>query len=69
MANEKKCWACHRVIIGKDTLGLCPDCVNKYGTPTAAVAALGLVVGGRYLVKNGGKILKAASKAVKIFKA
>lgn len=50
-------------------MGLCPNCVNKYGTPAAAVAALGLVVGGRYLIKNGGKIAKGVAEAAKIFRA
>ncbi len=67
--NEKTCWACHRVIVGKSVMGLCPKCVNKYGTPAAAVAALGLAVGGRYLIKNGGKIAKTVAEAAKIFKA
>lgn len=66
--NEKTCWACHRVIVGKSVMGLCPNCVNKYGTPAAAVAILGIGFGGRYLVKNGGKIVKTAAEIAKNFK-
>lgn len=67
--NEKTCWACKRILIGDSKLGLCPDCLNKYGSPAAAVGIAGLAVGGRFLLKNSGKIIKAVSKGVKIFKA
>lgn len=62
--NEKTCWACHRVIVGKSEMGLCSGCVNKYGSPAAAVALLGLAVGGRFLAKNGNKIAKSVIKAI-----
>lgn len=61
--NEKTCWACHRVIVGKSEMGLCSGCVNKYGTP-AAIVLLGLPVGGRFLAKNGKKIAKSVIKAI-----
>ena len=38
--NEKKCWACKRILLTESKTGLCPDCINKYGSPAAAVAAL-----------------------------
>ena len=50
--NEKTCWACKRILVGESKLGLCPDCLNKYGSPAAVGAVLGVVAGGRYLVKN-----------------
>lgn len=65
MAENKKCWACKRTLVGESRLGLCPECINRYGTPAAAIAALGIGVGVRQLVKNGGKIAKAAIKIIK----
>lgn len=41
--EEKTCWACKRKFTGKSVMGLCPDCVNKFGT---TVAGLGIVVFG-----------------------
>ena len=65
MAENKKCWACKRTLVGDSKLGLCPDCLNKYGSPAAAVLAVGATVGVRHLVKNGGKIVKLAAKIVR----
>ena len=69
MSNEKTCWACKRILVGDSKLGLCSDCLNKYGSPAAAAGLLGLAIGGRFLVKNGGKIVKTVAKGIKIFKA
>lgn len=66
--NEKTCWACKRILIGESKLGLCPDCLNKYGTPAAAAFTLGLGLGGRYLVKNAGKIGKGILNIAKNIK-
>lgn len=65
MAENKKCWACKRTLVGNLKMGLCSDCMNKYGSVGAAVAALGLTVGGRQLIKHGGKIIKVAAKIIK----
>lgn len=65
MAENKKCWACKRTLVGDSKMGLCPGCINKYGSIGAAVAALGLTVGGRQLVKHGGKVIKVAAKIIK----
>ena len=62
MVENKKCWACKRTRGDDSKMGLCPDCINKYGS---VVAALGLAVGGRQLKKNGGKIIKVASQRTK----
>lgn len=51
MKENKKCWACKRTLVGDSKMRLCPGCINKYGSVGAAVAALGLAVGGRQLVK------------------
>lgn len=66
--NETECWACHRVIVGEPTMGLCPNCINKYGSPAAAAAVLGIGIGGKLLWKNKGKIIKTVAEAAKIFK-
>ena len=65
MAENKKCWACKRTLVGNSKMGLCPNCINTYGSVGAAVAAFGLAVGGRQLVKNGGKIIKVAAQIAK----
>lgn len=65
MAEDKKCWACKRTLVGESKLGLCPECLNKYGSPAAAVGALGLAFGVKQLAKNGGKIVKFATKVIK----
>ncbi|MDD7518359.1 hypothetical protein ACTNBP_09745 [Oliverpabstia intestinalis] len=65
MKENKKCWACKRTLVGDSKMRLCPGCINKYGSVGAAVAALGLAVGGRQLVKHGGKIIKVSTKIIK----
>lgn len=65
MAENKKCWACKRTLVGDSKMGLCPGCINKYGSVGAAVAAFGLAVGGRQFEKHGGKIIKVAAKIIK----
>ena len=55
MGENKKCWACKRTLVGDSKMGLCPDCINKYGSVGATAAVLGLAVGGRLLVKHVGK--------------
>ena len=66
--SERTCWACKRIIIGNSKLGLCPDCLNKYGSPAVAAVAIGVLIGGRYLIKNGGKIIKEITNIVKNIK-
>ena len=61
MAENKKCWACKRTLVGESKLGLCPKCLNRYGTPVTAIAALGISVGARQLVKNGWKNRKSSN--------
>lgn len=59
MSNEEKtCWRCKRVLVGKSALGLCPDCVNKYGTPAAVVGTGVVLIGGKFLLKTITKIVK-----------
>ena len=65
MGEEKKCWACHKTLVGGEKFGLCQNCLNKYGSPAAALGIAGLAVGGRFLIKNGGKIVKTAAKIIK----
>lgn len=70
MANKnekdaKKCWACKSILVENGKFGLCPKCINKYGTPVVAAAAIGLVFAGKQALKNGGKIVKVAANIVK----
>lgn len=53
--DEKTCRRCNRILVGKSILGVCPNCVNKYGTPVAAIGTVILIVGGRFIAKNGRK--------------
>lgn len=62
MKENKKCWACKRTLIGDSEMGLCPGCINKYGSFGTALMACGLAVGGRQLVKMVEKSLKWLSK-------
>lgn len=41
--NEKNCWACKRILLTESKTGLCPECLNKYGSPAAIITALGVV--------------------------
>jgi ribosomal protein S27E len=67
--EEKICWACKRTLVEESKLGLCPDCVNKYGTPAAAACALGLgVLGKQALKKHGGKAVKVVTKVIRYIK-
>lgn len=65
MSESKKCWACKRTLVGESKLGLCPDCMNKYGSPAAAIVLAGGAFGLKQLSKNGGKIIKVASKVIR----
>lgn len=65
MAENKKCWACKRTLVGNSKMVLCPNCINKYGTVGTVVAAFGLVVGGRQFVKNGRELIKVATQIEK----
>ncbi len=60
--NEKKCWACKSILLTESKTGLCPQCLNKYGSPVAAVAALAGSVGLGVLVKKAPKLIKGLLK-------
>lgn len=64
MPENKRCWACTRTLVGESKFGLCPDCVNKYGSPVAAVLALGTGVGIKQIIKNREKIIKTITKTI-----
>ncbi len=66
MAKPKTCWACKRTLISESKLGLCPNCMNKYGSPAATVLILGAGYGVSVLAKNGDKILKVARNVVRL---
>lgn len=65
MTENKKCWACKRTLVDNSKMGLCPNCINTYGSRGAGVALLCLAFAGRQLVKNGGKIIKVAAQIAK----
>lgn len=65
MAKNKKCWACKRTLVDDSKMGLCPDCINKYGSIGTTAAVVGLAVCGRQLVKNGRKIIKVPFQITK----
>lgn len=60
--EDKTCWACKRILIGKGKVGLCSDCLNKYGTPAAAAGAICIGFAVKQVVKNSGKIIKFVAK-------
>jgi len=63
--DEKICWACKRILVGGSTIGLCPDCLNNYGTKAAKIGIGGLGLLGIMVWKNGGEILKGAIDGIK----
>jgi hypothetical protein len=67
--EEKICWSCKRSYMKNEgKLGLCPKCINKYGTPAAGIGIAALTIGGRQLFKHGGKIIKTAANVAKNIK-
>lgn len=66
--TEKHCLVCKRSLSGKGKHGVCPDCVNKYGTPAAALLSVGLIIGGKKLLKGSGKVVAKAWKFYKSIK-
>ena len=63
MSKKKKiCWSCHRILIEKSVLGLCPECVNKYGTAAAAVLAIPVGIVARQAIKGAKTVAKGIFK-------
>ena len=57
--DEKKCSFCGRTLVSKSKTGLCPDCLNKYGSPAAVIGVGGIMLGAGGLVRaysHGAKI-------------
>jgi len=67
--DEKICWACKKTLVEESKLGLCPGCLNKYGSPVAALGILGVgsiaSLGIRWIWKNGGKVAKVVIDVIK----
>jgi hypothetical protein len=64
--DEKICWKCKRILVGGGKLGLCPDCLNKYGSWMAAISIGSILsLGSRWVLKNGGKVAKGAFDLIK----
>jgi len=66
--DEKICWACKRTLVEESKLGLCPDCVNKYGTSAAVFVALGFSLLTKQALKHGGKAVKGVAKVISYIK-
>lgn len=66
--SEKKCWACKTILVEDGKLSLCPNCINKYGSPVATAMAVVFVFAGKQLMKNGDKIVKVAKNVAKNIK-
>ena len=66
--EEKICWACKRILVEESKIGLCPDCVNKFGTPVVAAGALGLGLLGRKALKHSGKAVKFVVNVMRYIK-
>lgn len=65
--DSRKCKICKRTITGKSKTGLCPDCMNKYGTPAAGVGIGAAALGIKQAVKHKatiGKGVKTVGKAL-----
>ena len=62
--NENTCWACKRILVGNSKLGLCPDCMNKYGSAASTVGVFGICGIIRFLIKNSDKALKIVAKGI-----
>jgi len=55
--DEKICRACKRILVGESKFGLCPDCLNKYGSPVAAISIGSILsLGGRWVSKTAGNL-------------
>lgn len=70
--DEDVCLKCKRILVGESKLRLCDKCINDYGSPLAAIIALGiggiLYSGKGWVMKNGGKVVKGAIDAIKHIK-
>jgi hypothetical protein len=71
--DEKICrnWMCKRTLVGESKSGLCPDCINTYGSMAAVIVAIGIggiiKLGRGWVLKNGGKVAKGAFGVIKLF--
>lgn len=66
--DSKKCKICKRTLTVKSKTGLCPDCMNKYGTPAAGVGIGAAALGIKQAVKHKdtiGKVIKNLLSMIK----
>lgn len=67
--NEKICWACKRTLVAESKFGLCPVCLNKYGSQVVALGILGIgsivSLGFRSILKNDEKFAKIVTDVIK----
>ena len=66
--DEKICWgwACKRNLIGESTFGLCPVCLNKYGS--LVIGGISSLVSGLVL-RNGSNVVKGVFEKIKLNKS
>ena len=67
--DEKICLACKRILIGESKLGLCPDCLNKYGSVGVTLGLGGIAFLWNEVWKNRGNIAKSAIDVIKLIKS
>ena len=71
--DEEICLVCKRTLVGENKFGLCPKCINDYGSPLAAIGTIGiggiLYFGKGWVMKNGGKVVKGAIDVIKLIKS
>ncbi len=64
--DEKVCWACKRILIGESKFGLCPSCLNEYGS---LVIGSIISIGSGLVLRNGSKVVKGVFEKIKLNKS
>ena len=67
--DEKICWACKKTLVEESKSGLCPSCVNKYGSPVVGAVVGVLSLGSAWVFKNREKVVIGAIDAIKHIKS
>ena len=64
--NNMKCRICKRTLTEKSKTGLCPDCLNKYGTPVVVGGFGFMTFGIKKAVKHKDEICKGVKTVGKV---
>ncbi len=62
--QEKRCRICNTILVEDSKSGLCPRCVNKYGTPVAAGGVLALFFAAKKYGKTISKGIRLAVNTI-----